>query len=261
MDKPLVSVVMPVYGCAPFLRRAVESVLSQSERRLELVLVDDCSNDGGREIVREFEASDSRVRAIYFDTNRGAAAARNAAIESAKGRFIAFLDGDDQWLPDKLSRQIEYMLSENVHFTCTSFQAISEEGHALGGPNRPSSRIHYADLLKENVIGCLTAVYDTEFFGKVLMPDIRKRQDYGLWLRLLRRGGPAHCLDDVLALYTVRRNSVSSRKFGLIKYNWWLFRKIEGIGIFLSVYYLSYNVLRKLKRTLGRKFSNKNGGE
>lgn len=242
----LASVVTPVHNAAEFIAHAIESVIAQSVREWEMLVVDDCSTDSSTEVIRGYASRDSRVRLIHLPANSGPAVARNRAIESAQGRYIAFLDADDAWDPRKLEKQLTFMEENQYRLTYTYYAKIDEAGCHLGETVCPPRKLSYADLLKSNQIGCLTAMYDSAKLGKVYMPLIRKRQDYGLWLKILRREPFAYCLPEVLATYRVRNSSISSSKIGLLTHNWRLFREIEGLSLLRSTYYLGWNVARSI---------------
>jgi len=243
-----VTVITPLYNSEQFISGAISSVQAQKMSHWEMIVVDDCSTDKCPEIVNSFVEVDSRIKLFRLNDNSGPAVARNFAIKAASGRFIAFLDSDDQWLPDKLEKQIDFMIKNDYAFTYTGYEKITESGEKTGNKVCPASRVAYGDLLKSNQIGCLTAIYDTKRLGKVYMPLIRKRQDYGLWLKILKKIPAAHCLNESLALYRVRNDSVSSNKLEMVKYNWQLYRKVENLSITRSAYYLGWNIARKLRR-------------
>ena len=244
---PAVSVITALYNSADFIGATIESVRAQSFSDWEMVLVDDCSTDRSVEIVAAYAAADPRIRLLRLTENGGPAVARNRAIEEARGRYIAFLDSDDRWRSEKLERQLAFMHKHGHAFTHTWYEKCAENGEGLGTVMRPPSELDYNELLKSNRIGCLTVVYDSEVLGKVFMPLIRKRQDYGLWLKIMRRGVTARCLAEDLAIYRVRAGSVSQNKLELIKYNWALYRRIEKLSFFRSTWYLLYVIIRKLR--------------
>lgn len=245
---PKVTIVTPVYNSAEFLGETIESVIGQSFSDWEMVAVDDCSLDGSSELVRRYAEKDSRIRLIQLERNSGAAVARNIAIEEAKGRYIAFLDSDDLWHPTKLERHIAFIEETGAALSYTAYEKITEAGERTGVIVTPPESLAYDDLLKSNRIGCLTAIYDTKKVGKVTMPLIRKRQDYGLWLKILRDSGPAIGLCELLSLYREREGSISSNKVEMVKYHWSLFRDIEGLSRVKSAYYLSCNIWNKVLR-------------
>lgn len=245
-ERPEVSVVVAVYNAAPFLHDSLCSIADQSFENWEAVVVDDASSDDSVRIARGFAARDPRFILVALDRNGGPAVARNTAIERARGRYIAFLDSDDQWLSRKLEKQISFMKDNSYGFTSTRYEKIDANGSRTGKVVAPPSQLSYRDMLKSNRVGCLSAMYDTAAVGKVYMPLIRKRQDYGLWLHLLRKLDYVYCLPEVLALYRVRSGSLSTRKADLVRYNWSLFRHVEGMSAAASAYYLGWNIARKV---------------
>lgn len=241
----LVTVVTANYNAEHFVAETIESVLAQTYRNWEMIIVDDCSTDRSLNIINYYLKKDSRIRLIKLEKNGGPAVARNRAIEEAKGRYIAFLDSDDLWMPDKLEKQIAYMEQNSVVFSYGAYDLIDEGGETLGHFSIPQ-KLGYSDLLKTCPIGCLTAVYDTEAFGKVTMPLIRKRQDYGLWLKLLKKTDYAYGINETLAIYRVRKNSVSSNKLKAAQYQWKIYRDVEKLGLSRSLYYFMHYAVNGL---------------
>lgn len=234
--KPLVSIVTPIYDCEKFIALTIESIVDQTFQNWELIIVDDCSKDSSLNIVQSYADRDHRIRVLRLEKNSGAAVARNTAIEAARGRYIAFLDSDDTWLPYKLERQLSFMEKFSVAFCYSSYHKVNEKGDSLGIAEVPP-KIDYYGLLKSPRIGCLTAIYDTRDLGKVYMPLIRKRQDFGLWLRIVKKVGFAYGIQEPLATYLVRSNSISANKSSAAKYTWRLYRDVEGLGLIKSLYY------------------------
>lgn len=228
MPAPSVSVLMPVYNAARTLPRAVASLHAQDFADWELILSDDASTDRSWARAQELAGADTRIRAIRAETNGGAARARNAALDAARGRYIAFLDADDAWLPEKLSRQLGAMQSQGAALSYTGYWRVRPDGTRQ--EVRVPASVDYAGLLRGNIIGCLTAVYDSAALGKVPMPDIRRRQDYGLWLKILKRIPQAHGLPEPLALYHQSAGSLSSSKLSAQVDTWRLYRQIEGLS-------------------------------
>lgn len=161
----------------------------------------------------------------------------------AGGRFIAFLDSDDMWAPNKLERQIAFMLEHDVAFSFTSYSRIDVAGRVLSTVPVPPATTYRA-MLGGNVIGCLTAVYDTTVFGRVEMPDLAKRQDYALWLKLLKQVNSAVSLSENLAYYRVRASSVSSNKFVAARYTWRVLRDVENLSFLSASYYFACYAIR-----------------
>lgn len=244
----LISIVTPLYNGSLFLESTVNSVLSQSYTKWELIVVDDLSTDNSVEIIQSFINLNSRINLIILTKNSGTAVARNKGIEAAKGRYIAFLDSDDVWLPNKLERQLDFMQSHNYPFTFAAYDKVNESGDVFGCVGVPS-KVSYSDLLKVCSVGCLTAMYDTEYFGKVYMPLIRKRQDLGLWLRLLKKTDYAYGLNQTLGRYRVRSDSISANKASAAKFTWRLYRDIEKLNILKASYYFLHYAVRGLLRT------------
>lgn len=245
---PKVSIVTPVWNAAATIAATIASVRAQSFTDWEMILVDDASIDGSRALLRRLAAEEPRLRLIERDRNGGAATARNAAIRSARGRFIAFLDANDRWHPEKLARQIAFMEAGGHALTFTGYRRMAPDGQPMGEVV-PPVRIDREGLLRGNVIGCLTAIYDRTVFGRAEMPPVRRRQDYGLWLMLLRQVPFAHALPEVLADYRVASSSLSGGKIGAARATWRLYREVEGFGPLRAGYYLAHNLTRAaLKR-------------
>ncbi len=235
-----------MYNSENFIEVTIQSVQSQTYENWEMIIVDDVSKDRGPEIVERYIKKDKRIKLIKLEKNSGGAVARNRAIKEAKGKYIAFLDSDDLWHPEKLEKQIKFMEENNYDFTYTWYQKMDEEGNLLDEVVRSEDKVDYTRFLKSNQIGCLAGMYNAEKLGKIYMPLIRKRQDYALWLRVLKKVDYGYCLKENLAQYRIVNGSVSSNKINLIKYNWKLFREIEKLSIFKSFYYLSWNIFTKL---------------
>lgn len=247
---PLVSVITPVWNAETTLAGTVASVRAQSLPDWEMLLVNDGSTDGSAACMRELAAREKRLRLMGWADNRGAAAARNAAIRAARGRFIAFLDADDLWLPGKLAVQTGYMARTGATLVFSAYERMDAAGRPLGRVGVPA-RVTRERLLRGNVIGCLTAIYDTARFGRAEMPGLRRRQDYGLWLDLLSREPEAHGIDEVLARYRVRPASLSGNKLRALAATWALYRGPAGLGRLPAARCLAANALSAARRRLG----------
>lgn len=259
MPVPQVSIVTPCFNASSTLPRSVDSILRQTFCDWELLLVDDCSSDDTCTKAEQYSHQDSRIILVRQTRNGGAARARNKGIELAKGRYIAFLDADDSWHPEKLERQVEFMQANNLPLSFTSYTRVNDNGKLINQVGVPDT-VTYSQLLKTNVIGCSTAIYDTRLLGKVMMPDMRKRQDFGLWLKILKLTPTGHGMNgEPLTVYRVTNESLSSNKGKSASFNWHLYRKEEGLSFILAGYYfVNYavrGVLRNkfpaLARTLG----------
>lgn len=231
MEK-LVSIIMPAYNCVDYISESIKSVQNQSYRNWELIVADDNSTDGTVDAVRSMAADDNRIHLLETDINLGPAAARNRAMDVANGNYIAFLDSDDVWYPDKLSRQISFMEQMEYDFTYTAYEKINERGEHMGVVISAPKSVNYSSMLYQgDPIGNLTVVYNAEKLGKFYVPDIKKRNDFALWLKIMHDCDRAYGLDEVLASYRVRAGSISStRKSKLIKYYWELYRDIERLS-------------------------------
>jgi glycosyltransferase involved in cell wall biosynthesis len=246
---------MPAYNSECFIEESIRSVLAQTFLSWELLVIDDCSADSTTQIVARIAASDARIILLELSSNSGAAVARNFGISRARGRYLAFLDSDDLWYPYKLQSQLDFMRSVGATFCYSAYHTIDQDGYFLGRRRVPR-QVTYYDLLKTCHIGCLTAIYDTQRFGKVFMPEIRKRQDLGLWLRLLRQEEYAHGLSQPLARYRIRKDSISANKWSAAKSTWDVYRAVEGLTLPQAMYYFAhYAVCGYIRHNLLRIFS------
>jgi teichuronic acid biosynthesis glycosyltransferase TuaG len=253
---PLVSVVMPVYNSAATLGAAVRSVLAQTHIDLELLVTDDASSDGSMDLLDDFARQDERV--LPESAPRGGAArARNRAITRARGDYVAFLDSDDMWLPTKVERQLDFAATADAPLTFTSYYKVYAEYDGEAADFIPNGRVvwarehvDYRAMLTQDHIGALTAMYDRAVLGTRLMPDMRKRQDYALWLSIMREGAPARGLREPLAVYRSQRaGSISSNKLALVSYNWTLYREHERLSASASTRALAGAAWHSLRKS------------
>ena len=229
MQQELVSVIMPTFNAGEYLSSSIESILAQTYTNFELLITDDNSSDNDTlQILKDYSERDSRIKIERLSKNSGTGVSRNNAIERAKGRYIAFCDCDDRWLPEKLEKQIAMMEEKQCALSCSSY-LICDDNSRLIGINRSPSEITFDMERHDNKIGCLTAVYDITRLGrKFYMPQIRKRQDWGLFLSILRECNVCYSLAEPLAIYRHRQGSISHRKFSLVKYNIRIYHDILG---------------------------------
>ncbi|HDR7367087.1 glycosyltransferase family 2 protein [Bacillus toyonensis] len=227
----MISIIIPTYNAERFILNTINSVKTQTYKNWEIIIIDDCSSDKTLQIVKEQQAIDKRIRIIKLKNNSGAAIARNTGINSSKGKYVAFLDSDDLWLPEKLEKQLAFMQENDIAFSFTSYQIINQDGTPTDKFVHVPEKINYNGLLKNTIIGCLTVMIDVEKLGKIQMPNIRTRQDTATWLKILKQGHYAYGLDEVLSKYRKVENSISSKKFKMAKMNWKLYREIEGLSI------------------------------
>lgn len=245
---PAVSIITPTFNSEKYILDCVNSVKGQLFSDWELIVVDDASVDATVDLLKSVASEDARIKVIVLDHNQGPAVARNMAIDIATGRFVAFLDADDLWHPAKLENQINFMLANNIHFSYTAYNKMDYSGNVYEVVGVPLV-VDYIDLLKQCSIGCLTVVYDASFFGKMTMPIIRKRQDLGLWLRLLKKTKYAYGLPESLAFYRVHSEGISSSKINAAKYQWILYRDVEQLSPMLATYFFCHYALRGFLRT------------
>lgn len=242
----LVSIITPCYNAEDFITQMIESVQAQTYKYWELIIVDDCSTDKSYSIIEQYTNDDNRIICIKNPKNLGAAKSRNIAIKAAKGRFIAFLDADDIWFPKKLTMQMEFMKKHGLVLTYSAYDTINESGEYINTRN-PPKRITYKSMLRSNHIGNLTGIYDTQFFGKVMLSQ-DGHEDYILWLSLIKKIDYTLGISKPLAAYRILPNSISANKTKAIKWQWNIYRKYEGLTLFQSIYYLLWYIYYALKK-------------
>lgn len=248
MVKGLVSVIMPTYNCAQFIAASIDAVLAQTYIKWELCIVDDCSTDNTRVIVEEYMQKDTRIRYRCLKVNSGASAARTTAMEMAEGEYMAFCDSDDLWLPEKLEKQLSFMQENGYAFSATAYEHINDKGEKQGRVVKTVPRVDYDRLLLDCPVGNSAVMYNVSTMGKFKVPDIRRRNDDALWLQMLKKEQYIYGLPEVLMLYRVRDNSISRNKLKLIKYHWILYREIEHLNIFRSVFHICWWCFLKVFR-------------
>lgn len=239
----LVSIVTPTYKAANFVSETVRSVQAQTYANWEMLVVDDCSPDDTVRVVSRLAEDEPRLRLIRQSRNGGPAAARNAAIAAARGRWLAFLDSDDLWLPEKLERQIEFQRRHAAKLSYTEFRRISADGSKVGALVRVPARLSYRSLLGNTAIATSTVIVDRALAGDVRMKKIYY-DDFGCWLDILRNGGFAVGLREDLMRYRVLGGSVSRNKRKSAVEVWRTYRSVEGLGALESLYYFSQYALR-----------------
>lgn len=241
MEQELVSVIMPTFNTGEYLSDSIECVLQQSHRNLELLITDDASTEElTKEILNRYAARDARVKIVELESNHGPSYARNNAIKRAQGRYIAFCDSDDLWMPEKLERQIACMEEHDSALCYTSYTICNEQGNTIGVVKAPKY-ITFDQLKMDNKVGCSTAIYDTKRLGrKYYMPNLLKRQDWGLFLSILRDSHVGYGIQIPMAIYRQRADSVSSGKLGLVKYNLRVYTKVLGFSVLKAYFYFVF---------------------
>lgn len=223
-----VSIITPTYNSERFIAETILSVQAQTYQDWEMIIVDDCSTDRTAEIVASFQEKDSRIKYFYNSTNKGSALSRNLALQKAKGKWIAFLDSDDLWHPEKLEKQIEFMTKNNYHFSYTNYCEIDENSKETGilitGPKVITDKLMKAYCWP----GCLTIMYDAEKVGIIQTVDIKINEEYALWIKIAKKLN-CYLLDENLAKYRRHNKSLTSQSyFKLIKWHYIMFRKSEN---------------------------------
>lgn len=252
--RDLVSIIMPSYNTGTFIKETIESVLAQTYTYWELIVVDDCSVDNTDEIVRQF-LKDDRIHYIKNGMNSGAAEARNRALREARGRWIAFLDSDDLWYPEKLEKQIAFMQENGCHFSYTNYIEIDENSESNGKKVTGPKQISKYGMYNYCWMGCLTVMYDADIVGLVQIADIKKNNDYAMWLRVCEKAD-CYLLDETLAKYRKRGGSISSHGYiTLLKWHYKLYRICENktciTSMILTLRNLVWGVYKKLRYVQG----------
>lgn len=243
-DYGLVSIITPNWNCAKYISETVRSVQAQTYRNWEMIIVDDCSTDNSELVVKPYCDMDSRIRLLKNERNSGAAVSRNYALREAKGRWIAFLDSDDLWTPDKLEKQLEFMTRNGYHFSYTEYREIddnsAETGVLITGPKKVSKLGMFAFCW----LGCLTVMYDREHVGLVQIEDIKKNNDYAMWLKVCRKA-KCYMLKEPLALYRRgRKGSISTHGYGtMIRWHYRLWHEAERMNPLASLFWTGMNLV------------------
>lgn len=244
-----VSIITPVYNAERFIAKTIKSVQAQTYSNWELLLINDASSDSSESIIQDMMSEDARIKCINLQENSGAAVARNTGLDKATGQYVAFIDSDDMWLPDKLEKQLRFMSEHGYAFTYTNLELISEEGDVLKSRLPIPRELSYHDLLKNTAIACSTVMIDQSVIGTFKMPLVRRGQDTATWLMLLRtRNINAYGLDDVLNRYRQVSGSISSNRFVALKRTWYTYRHIEKLPRHQALYYFIMYVLNAVKR-------------
>lgn len=242
--KPLVSVIMPNYNSEKYIKDSIESVLNQTYSNLELIIVDDISNDSSIKIIKEFVKSDKRVKFYQLDEKGGASKARNLAISKAKGKYVAFLDSDDLWKKEKLEKQINFMEENDIYFSYTDYEYIDENRKRVDKYRKCPSKVSYFKILLGCSVGCLTVVYNRKKVGLININKIDKRNDYAIWCKVLKKVRKGYKYDDILSYYRKSTSSLSSgKKYKLLKYHYDMHRKVNNFNPIVAVFFTITNTV------------------
>lgn len=243
-EQPLVSIITPSYNAEEYIGETIESVLNQDYQNWEMIIVDDISTDSTVDIIKKYAKKDKRIRYFILEEKGGASLARNKAIRESNGKYIAFLDADDLWREDKLSKQVKFMEDNNYDFTYHNYELINEKSVKLNKLRIAPKSISYKRALIGCSIGCLSAMYNCESIGKVQIKRLDKRNDDALWFKILKKAKFGYLLDDNLALYRIGNNSISSgSKMKLLKYHYKLYREAQEYSILVSLFFTCTNII------------------
>jgi teichuronic acid biosynthesis glycosyltransferase TuaG len=231
----LVSIITPSFNSEKFIAGTIQSVQNQTYHNWEMIIVDDCSSDKTVSIAEYFANNDNRITVYKLDKNSGTGIARNTGLEKASGKYIAFLDADDLWKPNKLEIQINFLRNNNLPFTFSFYDCINEQGTELNKRVEAPRNLAYRQLFFCNYVGNLTGIYDVNYFGKIAISSIRKRQDWMLWLTILKKVKSANPIAESLAFYRIRENSISASKVNLLQHNFTVYRRFHGFNLVLSL--------------------------
>lgn len=244
--EPLVSIITPLYNSEKFIAETIESVLAQTYKNWEMLIVNDYSKDNGAKIVEEYVKKDKRIKLFNNEKNMGVSFTRNRAIDLSQGKYVAFLDSDDVWHKEKLKKQIKFMEDNNLSLTYTSYTKMNEDGSLRGTINVPK-KLNYEELLKNCLIGFLTAMYKKEGLEDCKFMK-SKAEDYIFWLSVLKKIDFAYGIQESLVFYRVSNNSRSSNKIDIVKFHWKIYREVEKLSLIESIYYFVIYVKRGLFR-------------
>lgn len=239
----LISIITPTYNSGKYIGETIKSVLSQTYENWELLIADDCSKDNTAYIVNEF--NDSRIKYLKLDKNVGAATARNTVLEKAKGKFIAFLDADDMWKPEKLERQLMFMLGNQAGFSFTSYEILKNGRNKVV---KVPYKLNYNQFMKNTIIGTSTVMVNTDIVGEIRLANVRKDHDSMTWAKLLREGHLAYGLNESLAYYRKVEGSISSDKLKAARNHWINCRNVEKLPFIKCLYYFIFYGLNAVRK-------------
>ena len=243
IEKEKVSIIVPMYNAEKFIGKTIESVLAQTYQNWEMLIMNDVSTDNSLAIVSLYAKKDERIKIVNTEKNVGVVKGRNFLIDLASGKYIAFLDADDYWHNEKLEKQIKFMKEKNASISCTEYTRVKENEEKINDVIIKEN-IFYNDMLKNNYLGCLTVMYDTEKIGKRYFKELEKNEDYVLWLEIVKDVDIIYGLKENLAYYRVLDNSRSSNKVKTAKVRWEIYRKIEKLSLLKSLYYFLHYAIR-----------------
>lgn len=247
-NQPLVSVIVPCYNMERFISDTIDSVRRQTYPHWELLITDDASTDGTVGIVQKQCAQEDRIHFVVKPKHSGIADTRNQCLKMAKGRYLAFLDADDLWHPEKLEQQLQFMTEQNISFSYSSYDCVDESGNSTGKTIKAAGNLDYNAYLHNTIIGCSTVMLDTEKVGDVIVPNFRTSEDTATWLNILRKGFIAYAIEQPLTSYRIRQHSASSNKLKASSDLWRVYRQQEKLSLFKTLgcfFSYAFNAVKK----------------
>ena len=249
-NQPLVSVIVPCYNMERFISETIVSVQRQTYSRWELLIVDDASNDRTAEIIQNHCQQDHRINFFVKHNHSGIADTRNQCLKMAKGRYLAFLDADDLWHPEKLEQQLQFMTSRNIGFSYSSYDCVDEVGNEIGKLVKTIGDLDYDAYLRNTIIGCSTVMIDKTIVGEVTVPNFRTSEDTATWLNILKKGFLAYAIEQPLTSYRIRQHSASSNKLKSAVDLWRVYRKNEKLPLIKAIACFSSYAFNAIKKHL-----------
>jgi teichuronic acid biosynthesis glycosyltransferase TuaG len=244
-EYPFISIITPNFNCEKIISETIESVIAQTYQNWELLIQDDCSKDGSYEIALEYAQRDNRIKVEQNNQNSGAAITRNNAIKRSVGEYLAFLDSDDLWVPEKLEKQLQFMQENDCDFSFTRYEHIDENGNSLNIRARIVKKLTYTKMLMHCWPGCLTVMYKQDISNKIYADDIKKNNDHALFLRVLRTCYNAMGINENLAYYRIRKGSISRNSVSVLKYFIKVIHEFEGKSILFAYWCAFTHVIIK----------------
>lgn len=242
MAKGLVSIITPSYNCARFLKETIDSVQAQTYQDWEMIIVDDCSTDNTADLVASYMSQDKRIRYFCNEKNSGAAVSRNKALREAKGKWMAFLDGDDTWAPNKLEHQIDFMLQNGFAFSYHEYEEMDEDSHLLGIHVSGKTCVSKWEMYSCCWPGCLSVMYDRDTIGLIEIADIKKNNDTAMWLKVAEKA-KCYLLPESLAYYRRRQGSITPpTTVQKILWHYPLFHDAAGMNPLLAWFWTCINI-------------------
>lgn len=246
MNQPLISIIMPAYNASATIKESIDSVLSQSYRHWELIIIDDASTDNTLDVIKNYQKKDKKIKVLKNKNNLKVAKTRNRGLDKAKGQYIAFLDSDDKWTHTKLENQLNFMLKNNIKFSYTNIQILNKKNKEL----KFEREADYKKLLKGNQISCLTVMLDSSLVNNLRMKDIG-HEDYLFWLEILKENNiKAYNVNKTLAYYRDEGDSLSSNKLKAASWQWNIYRNHLKLSLLSSIYNFLFYIINGIKKRI-----------